>query len=199
MRKINLLPWREERRREAQRNFIILLVAAAVAAALCVFLVNRYFESRISHQNERNSYLRAEIGKLDRQIARIEELDEIRARLIERKRVIEQLQANRTLMVRLFQELVETVPTGIRLLNARQVENQITISGISQSNARVSTYLRNLEAADVLHDPQLRIIEAGADETNTEMPFGFTVVATVAPPEAADDGSQATAAEAATP
>lgn len=195
MRNINLLPWREERRREAQRNFVMLLVLGAVVAALCVFMASRYYESRISYQGERNNYLRTEIGKLDRQIARIEELDEIRSRLIERKRVIEELQANRTLMVRLFQELVETVPTGIRLLNARQVEDEITISGISQSNARVSTYLRNIEAAGVMHDPQLRIIEADADSTTAEMPFGFTIVASVAPPEAAD-GTQQTGMEA---
>lgn len=198
MRKINLRPWREERRREAQRNFIVMLVAAALAAALCVFLINRYYESRISYQQERNSYLRTEIGKLDRQIARIEELDEIRSRLIERKRVIEDLQANRTLMVRLFQELVETVPAGIRLLNARQVEDRITISGISQSNARVSTYLRNIEAAAVLHEPRLQIIEAGADDTTAEMPFGFTIVATVAPPQSVDE-TQSTAMEDASP
>lgn len=190
MRNINLLPWREERRREAQRNFVGLLVLAAILAAVCVFGVNRFYESRISYQGERNSYLRTEIGKLDRQIARIDELEEIRARLIERKRVIEELQANRTLMVRLFQELVETVPTGIRLLNARQVDNRITINGITQSNARVSTYLRNLEAASVMHEPQLRIIEAEADDTTAEMPFGFTVVASVAPPGSEDDAQQ---------
>jgi type IV pilus assembly protein PilN len=195
MRNINLLPWREERRREAQRNFIILLVASALAAAACVFLVSRYYESRIDYQGDRNNYLRTEIGKLDRQIARIEELDETRSRLIERKRVIEELQANRTLMVRLFQELVETVPSGIRLLNARQLEDQITISGISQSNARVSTYLRNIEAASVMHDPQLRIIEADAGSTTAEMPFGFTIVASVGPrPE--EDGTQETGMEA---
>jgi len=195
MRNINLLPWREERRKEAQRNFLILLVAGALAAAVCVFLVNRYYESRIEYQGDRNNYLRTEIGKLDRQIARIEQLDETRSRLIERKRVIEELQANRTLMVRLFQELVETVPTGIRLLNARQLEDQITISGISQSNARVSTYLRNIEAASVMHDPQLRIIEADADSTTAEMPFGFTIVASVGP-RPADDGAQDTGMEA---
>lgn len=190
MRKINLLPWREELRREAQRNFIILLIVAAVAAAGCVFAVNRYFDAQISNQNQRNAYLNAEIAKLDRQIARIEELDETRSRLLDRKQVIEDLQANRTLMVRLFDQLVRTVPTGIRLLNARQVGDQITITGTSQSNARVSTYLRNLEASGVLHDPQLRIIEAETEETDSQMPYMFTVAATVAPPGALDDDSQ---------
>jgi type IV pilus assembly protein PilN len=183
MRTINLLPWREERRREAQRNFLMLLVFAAIAAAGIVFAVNQYYATRIDNQNQRNQYLEQEIAKLDRQIARIEQLDETRARLIERKRVIEELQANRTLMVRLFQQLVETVPSGIRLLNVRQVDNQITITGNSQSNARVSTYLRNLEAAGVLHEPQLRIIEAEGEEADAQMPFTFTVEAVVAPPE----------------
>lgn len=190
MRKINLLPWREELRREAQRNFMILLIVAAVAAAGCVFAVNRYFDAQISNQNQRNAYLNTEIAKLDRQIARIAELDETRSRLLERKQVIEDLQANRTLMVRLFDQLVRTVPTGIRLLNARQVDDQITITGTSQSNARVSTYLRNLEASGVLHNPQLRIIEAETEETDSQMPYMFTVAATVAPPETVDDEPQ---------
>lgn len=190
MRKINLLPWREELRREAQRNFMILLIFAAVAAAGCVFAVNRYFDAQISNQNQRNAYLNTEIAKLDRQIARIAELDETRSRLLERKQVIEDLQANRTLMVRLFDQLVRTVPTGIRLLNARQVGDQITITGTSQSNARVSTYLRNLEASGVLHNPQLRIIEAETEETDSQMPYMFTVAATVAPPETVDDEPQ---------
>lgn len=190
MRKINLLPWREELRREAQRNFMILLIVAAVAAAGIVFAVNRYFDAQISNQNQRNAYLTAEIAKLDRQIARIAELDETRSRLLERKQVIEDLQANRTLMVRLFDQLVRTVPTGIRLLNARQVGDQITITGTSQSNARVSTYLRNLEASGVLHNPQLRIIEAETEETDSQMPYMFTVAATVAPPETVDDEPQ---------
>ena len=93
-------------------------------------------------------------------------------------------------MVRLFDQLVRTVPTGIRLLNARQVGDQITITGTSQSNARVSTYLRNLEASGVLHNPQLRIIEAETEETDSQMPYMFTVAATVAPPETVDDEPQ---------
>ena len=190
MRKINLLPWREERRREAQRNFLILLVAAALIAAGLVFAVQQYYAARIDNQNDRNQYLRNQIAQLDREIARIEQLDETRARLIERKRVIEDLQANRTLMVRLFEQLVRTVPDGIKLLNARQVDDQITISGLSQSNARVSTYLRNLESAGVLHEPQLQIIESETDESTQQLPYSFRVEATVAPPEQYEEQAQ---------
>ncbi len=195
MRKINLLPWREELRREAQRNFIIVLVLAALLAAGCVFAVNRYFEAQLSNQDARNAFLKSEITKLDRKIARIDELDETRSRLLERKQVIEDLQANRTLMVRLFDQMVRTVPTGIRLLNARQVDDQITIRGTSQSNARVSTYLRNLEAASVLHEPRLRIIEAETEDTDSAMPYMFELAATVAPPETVDEDARQGAAE----
>lgn len=182
MRTINLLPWREEQRREAQKNFLILLVVAAVAAAGLVLGVSRYYDARINNQNARNQYLRSEIAKLDRQIAQIEQVEETRARLLQRKRVIEDLQANRTLMVRLFDQLVRTVPDGIRLVNARQVDDQITINGVAQSNARVSTYLRNLDASDIMHAPRLRIIESEVADTDAQLPYGFSVAATVALP-----------------
>lgn len=187
MHTINLLPWREELRRERQRNFMILLVLAAVIAAGLVFAVNRYFDAKISSQEGRNTYLKAEIAKLDRQIARINTLDETRERLLERKRVIEDLQASRTLMVRLFDQLVRTVPTGIRLVTVSQAANTITIEGLSQSQARVSTYLRNIEESEILHAPQLRIIEVVADAEDPQMPYRFSLQATVAPPETLDD------------
>jgi len=187
MRKINLLPWREELRRERQRNFLILLAAAAAAAALCVFLISRYYDARISAQDARNSYLTNEIAKLDRRIERIEQLDETRASLLDRKEVIEDLQANRTLMVRLFDQLVRTVPSGIRLTAVTQTGDQIEINGTSQSNARVSTYLRNLESSAVLHEPTLGIIEVDPESDDPQMPFRFRISATVAAPETLDD------------
>ena len=184
MRTINLLPWREERRRERQRNFLVVLVIVGLLAAGCVFAVNRYYEARIDNQNARNLYLQNQITRLDRQIARIDELEETRAQLLERKRVIENLQANRTLMVRLFEQLVRTVPTGIRLLNVQQAGNQLTITGTSQSSARVSTYMRNMESSPILHDPRLQIVESEEGESaDPQMPYRFRVSVTLAPPE----------------
>lgn len=197
MRRINLLPWREERRRERQRNFLILLFGAALLAAVIVFLVTRIYEARIETQNERNQFLQAEIEKLDRKIARIDKLDETRKRLLERKRVIEELQANRTLMVRLFDQLVRTVPSGIRLTSAQQAGNELTIAGTSESQARVSSYLRNLESSPILHEPQLRIIEAENDDA--QMPFTFSVQVTLAPPEIQDAQSSNSDGEATSP
>ncbi len=183
MRQINLLPWREEQRQERQRNFLITMAVIAAIAAGGVFAVKSYFDAQISGQNARNNYLRAEIAKLDQQIARIEQLDETRQRLIERKDVIENLQSNRTLMVHLFEQLVRTVPEGIRLLSVQQAGDTLTINGTAQSSARVSNYLRNLEASEFLHDPTLRIVEAAVEETDRELPYGFSVRARLAEPE----------------
>ncbi|NKI35304.1 PilN domain-containing protein [Wenzhouxiangella sp. XN79A] len=192
MRQINLLPWREEQRQERQRNFLITMAVVAAIAAGGVFAVKSYFDGQISGQNARNNYLRAEIAKLDQQIARIEQLDETRQRLIDRKDVIEDLQSNRTLMVHLFEQLVRTVPEGIRLLTVQQAGDLLTIDGTAQSSARVSTYLRNLESSAFLHDPTLRIVEAAAEETDRELPYRFSVRARLASPER-NDTEEATA------
>lgn len=196
MPRINLLPWREERRRERQRNFYIALAGTAAAAVLVVFGVNQLYGTWIENQNQRNDYLRTEISKLDRDIQRIEQLEETRTRLVARKDVIERLQANRTLMVHLFDQLVRTVPSGIRLVNVRQTAEDLTISGTSQSSARVSTYLRNLDSSDYLHEPRLRIVEAEGEERDPELPYRFAVDVRLAPPGDEEDDQFDTSAEA---
>lgn len=184
MRKTNLLPWREDLRKQKQKNFLLMMALAAAVAALLVYLGKSYFDGQIEGQGDRNQYLQAEIAKLDRQIERIDQLEETRSRLIDRKSVIEDLQANRSLMVHLFDQLVRTVPSGVRLANVRQVGDQLTVNGTTQSSGRVSTYLRNLEDSDYLHDPQLQIIEEAEadDDLNREMPFEFSLTFTLASP-----------------
>ncbi|MEM1082014.1 MAG: PilN domain-containing protein [Pseudomonadota bacterium] len=198
MRKINLLPWREELRQEKQRSFLLLLALTALIAGGLVYAGKEYFQGQIDGQIDRNNYLRAEISKLDEEIARIEQLDETRTQLINRKNVIEDLQANRSLMVHLFDQLVRTVPTGIRLLNVRQVGDQLTVTGTSQSSGRVSTYMRNLEESEFLHNPSLQIIEAETDETDREMPYSFGLTFTLASPSQIER-SQSMEMEVATP
>lgn len=190
MRTINLLPWREKSRQKAQKKFVATLGLTALVAAVVVLGVIRYHDARIANQNNRNQYLQSEIAKLDRQIVDIEEAEEVRSRLLQRKRVIEELQANRSLMVRMFDQLVRSLPDGVRLINARQVGDQITISGVTQSEARVSSYLRNLEASPVLHEPNLRIIESETAETDAQLPYGFRVEAKVGLPRQRDAGDE---------
>ncbi|QKK01857.1 MAG: PilN domain-containing protein [Pseudomonadota bacterium] len=187
MARINLLPWRENLRQERQRNFIGALIGTAVLAIAVVFLVSHLFGRQISAQEARNNFLRAEITKLDRDIASIEELEQVRDNLLARKNVIERLQENRSMMVHLFNYLAQTVPEGIRLTSVRQTGEQLTIEGVTQSETRVSDYMRNIERAEWLHDPDLRIIEA-VDES--EQPFRFELRARVASPNVVEDENE---------
>lgn len=182
MARINLLPWREHRRQERQRNFMIALVATAILAVLLVFLAAHLVQRQIDAQESRNDYLRGEISTLDDQIRQIEELEERRDNLLARKNVIERLQENRSMMVHLFNYLAQTVPEGIRLTSVRQAGEELTIEGTTQSETRVSDYMRNIEGAEWLHEPDLRIIEAiQGEEAGTE-PFRFELKMRVASP-----------------
>ena len=106
MARINLLPWRAERRKARQKEFGVMLGLAVLGGILASFLIVSFYSGRISNQNARNDYLRSEIANVDKQITEIEALDKQKARLLARKEVIEQLQANRSQMVHLFDELV---------------------------------------------------------------------------------------------
>jgi type IV pilus assembly protein PilN len=180
MAKVNLLPWRAERRKHRQREFYVLLGSAAIGALVLGVLISVYYSGQINGQNERNTYLTEQITKLDAQIKEIEALDLKKDRLLRRKEVIEQLQANRAQMVHLFDELVRTIPEGVRLTSLKQNGEQLTLEGQSQSNARVSAYMRNLESSGWMTNPDLSIIEAaGEDKT---LPYKFNLVVMLTKP-----------------
>ena len=185
MARINLLPWRAERRKLRQKEFMTMLGLAALAGVVLWFLVNMYYNNQISGQNERNAFLQGEIAKVDGKIKEIEELDKKKAKLLARKEVIEQLQANRSQMVHLFDSLVRTIPDGVILSSIKQEGEKLTLQGLSQSNARVSTYMRNLEGSGWMTKPDLSIIEAKGD--NKGLPFEFTLAVTLANPNAPKD------------
>lgn len=185
MARINLLPWRAERRKQRQKEFGVMLGLAALAGVVLWFLVNSYYNSQIEGQNERNAYLQEQIKQLDAQITEIEELDRQRARLLARKEVIEQLQANRSQMVHLFDSLVRTIPDGVVLTTIKQEGEKLTLEGRSQSNARVSTYMRNLEGSGWMTKPDLSIIEA--KDGVAGLPYTFTLAVQLANPNAPKD------------
>ncbi len=186
MAKINLLPWRAERRRLRQKDFYGMLGLAALAGVLVSFLIVSYYNGRIGSQNSRNQFLRDEIVKVDGQITKIAELDKKKSRLLARKEVIEQLQANRSQMVHLFDSLVRTIPDGVTLTAIQQEGDILTLSGRSQSNARVSTYMRTLEGSGWMSKPDLNIIEAKAG--NPGLPYEFNLKVKLANPNAPQDG-----------
>jgi len=175
MARINLLPWRAERRKQRQKEFSVLLGLSALGAVLASFLMVGYYKAQISGQNERNQYLTDQIAAVQKQIDEIKLLDEKKAKLLARKEIIEKLQANRSQMVHLFDSLVRTIPDGVILTNIKQDEDTLTLEGRAQSNARVSTYMRNLESSGWMSKPDLSIIEAKGEDKSLPNMFKLTV------------------------
>lgn len=206
MARINLLPWRAERRKQRQREFYTMLGLAAVAGVLMSLLLYFYYDGQVSGQNERNAYLEAEIAKVKEQNKEIDRLDSQKKRLLDRKQVIEELQGKRSQMVHLFDALVRTIPDGVVLTALKQEGETLTLEGRTQSNARVSTYMRNLESSGWMSNPELSVIEAKAQEASgsavdiKSLPYVFTLkVKLPAPGENAAQGNVAPNADAAAP
>jgi type IV pilus assembly protein PilN len=185
MARINLLPWRAERRKLRQKEFMTMLGLSAAAGVVLWFLINMYYNNQISGQNDRNAYLHDQISQVDKQITEIDQLDKKKSKLLARKRVIEQLQANRSQMVHLFDSLVRTIPDGVILTSIKQDGDKLTLEGRSQSNARVSTYMRNLEGSGWMTKPDLSIIEA--KEGDPALPYTFNLSVMLANPNAPKD------------
>ncbi len=191
MAKINLLPWRQERRKQRQNEFFAMLGGAAVLAAVVAFGAVQYFNGLEQHHHQRIAVLDGEIAEVDKKIKDIQELEAKRASLLQRKQVIESLQANRSQMVHLFDELVRTIPEGVRLASIKQAGQQLTLDGVAQSNARVSAYMRSIEASGWMKNPDLSIIEQKGD--NRSMPYQFSLRLTLTSPqgEGSGEGSEA--------
>jgi type IV pilus assembly protein PilN len=155
MIRINLLPWREARRKAHNLQFYILLGMVAGLAASIVLLGHGYYATRISIQVERNKFLKDENAKLDTEIEEIKKLREEIQALLSRKQVIETLQGDRAQTVYLLEQLVRQTPDGVYLKSIKQTGAKVNLTGYAQSNARVSTLMRNLEASPYLENPDL--------------------------------------------
>lgn len=175
MATINLLPWRDKRREEQKRAYLAVLGMVALAAALSVVLADRLVNGQIEEQRARNSYISGNIRELDKQVAEIRDLQRKRNQLIERMRVIQQLQGNRPIIVRVLDQLVRTVPDGVFYTSVAARGNSINITGVAESNNRVSSLMRRLDASEWLKGPNLDAVRAApafGDQANT---FDLTV------------------------
>ena len=175
MAKINLLPWRAERRKQRQQEFLTMLGVAAAAAVLISLLIVAYYMGQIDGQNNRNQYLTDQIAALDKQLVEIAELDKKKAGLLKRKQVIEELQASRSQMVHLFDELARTIADGTQITSIQQNGAEMTLLGRAQSNARVSTYMRNLDVSGWMGNPDLSIIELRNSDPGLPNEFSLKV------------------------
>lgn len=183
MIRINLLPHREEKRKARSQQFYAVSGLIAVLAGLIVVMVHGIISGYISQQESKNDFLKKEIAVLDKDINEIKRLKEQTDALLSRKRVIESLQTNRAEAVRLFNELARQVPAGVYLKTIKQSGAKVNIQGYAQSNARVSTLMRNLEASPLLESPNLLEIKASTVGNRRLAEFNLDVQITRASPE----------------
>jgi type IV pilus assembly protein PilN len=158
MTRINLLPWRELRRKEQDRQLLSIGVGAWILMGLVIFYAHLHVSGLIENQQKRNQFLEGETKKVEEEIKEIKELQAARNALLARMRIIQQLQMDRTQVVHLFDDLVRKTPEGVYLTNLKQVDKSLTLIGNAQSNARVSAFMRNLDASDWYTKPELDVI-----------------------------------------
>lgn len=190
MMRINLLPHREIRRKQQQQQFFAALGFVAIVGAVAAYGVYYYLDEEHANQVSRNKYLTEEIAKVEKDIAEINRLKEQTASLLARKQVVETLQSNRAETVHLLDQLVRQLPDGMYLQQVKQQGAKVTVNGVTQSQARVSTLMRNLESSQRLGNPAL--VEIKAIQQGTTRANEFTMNVTVIRPKA-DDASKAPA------
>lgn len=197
MIRINLLPWREARNKAMQTQFFIALGIVVAIGVAVWFSVHSYLEDQLTTQQSRNKYLQEEIAKLEKQIEEISKLKADIEALLARKKVVESLQANRSEVVHLLDQLVRQLPDGIYLKGIKQTGRKVAINGFTQSQARVSTLMRNLESSQYLENPALVEIKAvplGVSRINE-----FTMNIEITRPQESEDTKRPGAKPAAKP
>jgi len=175
MARINLLPWREEQRKERMKQFQTIAGLAAFLMLAIILLVHIRIGGFIDNQTSRNSFLQQEIKTLEKKIAEIKELEKEKSNLLARMNIIQQLQSSRPQVVHVFDQLVSTIPTGVYLTGIKNSGPIITLDGFAQSNARVSSYMRNVDDADWLTGPRLDVIETQNDKGQRISKFTLVV------------------------
>ncbi len=176
MPQINLLPWRQELRKEQQRQFFTIMIMSLALMVLIILASHLQINRMISTQESRNDLLSSVIKDVDTQLTEIKNLEAEKRRLLDRMKIIQQLQRDRPEVVRLFDDLVRTVPNGIYLKQVKQQAKGLSIDGFAQSNARVSSFMRNLDAAQSMSNPNLTVIKASnASKQSSERNFKLNV------------------------
>ncbi len=178
MAKINLLPWREALRQQKKKEFLTYLGFAAVMTILAIGLVHLYIDGLKEHQQQRNKMVENEIAVLDKKIVEVKTIGERKSRLLAKIDVVQRLQESRPEIVHLFDELPRVTPDGVFLTKFEQKGAELNFEGKTQSNARVSAFMRAVESSSWLQAPKLSVIKS-TDKTNVEQNSDFTMRATL--------------------
>jgi type IV pilus assembly protein PilN len=175
MAQINLLPWRDERRAELKKEFLAVLSAVSIFAVLILFIIDLVVGGQIQNQNNRNAHLNNNIKELNEQVQEIRDMQRTRTQMLDRMKVIQELQGNRPIIVRILDQLVRTVPDGVFYTSLRATNQTIFINGIAESNNRVSSLMRRLDASDWFAGPNLAGVKAAPKFGEQATTFDMTV------------------------
>ena len=192
MIRINLLPHRQERRKAQRKHLAILACMVAALGIAIVVLVHGVFAGYIAIQNDRNDFIKKENARLDKEIDEIKKLRGEIASLLARTQVIERLQSDRAQPVYLLEQLVRQVPDGVYIKSFKQQGLRVSVSGYAQSNARVSTLMRNIAASPYLERPDLVEIKAAA--VNNKRVAEFSMNLSLKQQKTDDDAAKASKA-----
>jgi len=176
--KINLLPWREEVRGEKKKEFLNITLAIFVFAGAMVFGVDRYYDRAINVQTSRNALLQAEIQILEGRIAEISLLQQKRNELLSRMKVIQELQGNRPIIVRVFDELARQLSPSVFFISLNMLAQNLSIQGVAESNNRISNQLRNFTESAWFEKPNVTAIKADSKFGPQASQFSLTVAQT---------------------
>lgn len=160
MAHINLLPWRQELRKQRQQEFVAIVAAVGIVAVAIILFINMALSKQISDQEEKNQYIKSEITRLDGQIKEIDELQKRRDELLSRMKVIQDLQGRRPVIVRVFDELVRTIPDGLYIRSLERTGDSFKMEGVAESANQVSAFMRNLDASPWFKSPVLSTVSA---------------------------------------
>ncbi|WP_297790362.1 PilN domain-containing protein [uncultured Marinobacter sp.] len=186
MAKINLRPWREELRAEKQKQFVVMILGAAIVAAGLAFLWKTDMDNRIAYQQSRNAYIETATKELDKQIKEIENLKRKRDELLSRMQVIQDLQGKRPVIVRVFDELVRTLPDGLFYTDLKKTGDRVDIVGMAESNSRISTLMRRFDESDWFTEPNLSNVSAADNRRAGYSQFNLSVKQQTPEPEGED-------------
>ena len=176
MAKINLLPWREQLREERKKRFIASWVLTILVGVTVIFVGGLYITNSLNFQQSRNQFLQNELGQLEKSISEIKDLKRRRAQLLERMKVIQSLQGNRPVIVRVFDQLARVLPEGVYFKNVQLKGTRLVMVGVAKSNSRISALMRNFDASEWFSDPNLtavRKVSVGGERLNE---FDLTVL-----------------------
>jgi type IV pilus assembly protein PilN len=189
MIKVNLLPHRQIRRAERQREFGLMASLVAIAAAAILFVSWSYVGAQMRSQQERNQRLQDEMVRLDKEIAVIVTLKEQIKHVLERKQIVEGLQSDRNQAVQILDELARLLPEGVSLKSIKQVEDEIELKGVADTNARVASLVHNLSDSAIIHNPNLVEIKASTNQQDLKQ-YEFVLRIMLKPEQADADQAQ---------